>query len=160
VLYAATARLGISDRPEYVGCELVEDCTEYYEVMVHLGASDRFPEMGPWCVTTTGSHLSDTYQHVFCRALKYQCQMCESLLSPTPMKYFPPLDHNRPAWKARVRTLEGLGPHEEDPTIVVMASYLLALDKLCDQQCAHARSMTGHAKLIECHWRNSRVELS
>jgi hypothetical protein len=49
------------------------------------------------------------------------------------MKYFPPFNRNCPAWGARVNTLEGLGPHEEDPTIVAMASYLLALDKLCDQ---------------------------
>jgi hypothetical protein len=59
--------------------------------------------------------------------------MCESHLSPTPRKYFPPLDNNHPAWEVRVRTLEGLGPQEEDPIIVAMASYLLALDKLCNQ---------------------------
>jgi hypothetical protein len=133
VLYAATARLSILDHPEYMGHEFVEDGTEYYEVMVHLGASDRFPEMGPWCVTATGSRLSDTYQLVARKALKCLCQMCESHLSPTPMKYFPPLDRNCPTWEAGVRTLEGLGPQEEDPTIVAMASYLLALDKLCDQ---------------------------
>jgi hypothetical protein len=86
--------------------------------------------------------------------------MCESHLSPTPMKYFPPLDHNHPAWEARVCTLEGLGPQEEDPTIVAMASYLLALDKLCDKQCTHARSMTGHVELNEHRWRKSRVELA
>jgi hypothetical protein len=49
------------------------------------------------------------------------------------MKYFPPLDNNHPAWEARVRTLEGLGPQEEDPIIVAMVSYLLALDKLGNQ---------------------------
>jgi hypothetical protein len=97
VLYAATARLGISDHPEYVGHEFVEDGMEYYEVTVHLGASDRFPEMGPWCVTATGSHLSDTYQLVAHKALKCLCEMCESHLSPTPMKYFSPLDCNCPA---------------------------------------------------------------
>jgi hypothetical protein len=73
---------------------------------------------------------------------------------------FPPLDHNSPTWEARVCTLEGLGPQEEDPTIVAKVSYLPALDKLCDQQCTHVRSMIGHAELIECHWRKSRVELA
>jgi hypothetical protein len=48
------------------------------------------------------------------------------------MLYFPPLDRNCPAWEARVRTLEGLGPQEKDPTIMAMASYLLALGSLCD----------------------------
>jgi hypothetical protein len=65
------------------------------------------------------------------------------------MKYFPPLDHNRLAWEARVHTLEGLGHQEEDPTIMAMASYLLALDNLFNQQCTQARSMTGCTELSE-----------
>jgi hypothetical protein len=69
------------------------------------------------------------------------------------------LDCNRPTWEARVCTLEGLGPQEEDPTIMAMASYLLALDNLCDQQCVQARSMTGRAELSELRWHKSRVEL-
>jgi hypothetical protein len=97
VLYVAIARLGISGSPEYMGREYVEDGMEYCEVIVHIGASDRFSEMGPWCVTATGTHLSDTYQLVTRKALKCLCQMCESHLVPMPMKYFPPLDHKHPA---------------------------------------------------------------
>jgi hypothetical protein len=160
VLYAATAQLGVLDRSEYIGHEYVEDSMDYCEVTVHIGTSDRFSEMGPWCVTTTRTHLSDTSQLVARKALKCLCQMCESHLGPMPMKYFPPLDCNRPAWEARVRTLEGMGPQEEDPTIMVMASYLLALDSLCDQQCARARSMTDHTELSERRWHKSRVELA
>jgi hypothetical protein len=85
VLYATTARLGISDHPKYVGHEYVEDGTEYCEVTVHIGASGRFPEMGPWCVTATGTRLSDTYQLVAHKALMCLCQMCESHLGPMPM---------------------------------------------------------------------------
>jgi hypothetical protein len=55
--YAATVRLGILDRLKYVGREYVEDGTEYYEVIVHIGASDRFLEMGPWCVIATVTRL-------------------------------------------------------------------------------------------------------
>jgi hypothetical protein len=76
------------------------------------------------------------------------------------MKYFPPLNRNHPVWEARVHTLEGLGPQEEDPTIMAMASYLLALNNLCDQQYAQARSMTSRAELSERRWRKSRVELA
>jgi hypothetical protein len=36
VLYAATVRLGILDRLEYVGREYVEEGTEYCEVTVHI----------------------------------------------------------------------------------------------------------------------------
>jgi hypothetical protein len=102
VLYAATIRLGILDRLEYVGQEYVEEGTEYCEVTMHIGASDEFLEMKPWCVTAIGSRLTDTYQLVARKALKYLSQMYEWYLGPTPMKYFPPLDHNRPAWEDRV----------------------------------------------------------
>jgi hypothetical protein len=94
VLYVTTVRLGIPDHPEYVGREYVEEGTEYCEVTVHIGTSDKFLEMKPWCVTATGSHLTDTYQLVACKALKYLSQMYEWHLGPTSMKYFPPLDRN------------------------------------------------------------------
>jgi hypothetical protein len=71
VLYAATVRLGIPDHPEYVGREYVEEDSEYCEVTMHIGASDKFLEMKPWCVIATGSHLTDTYQLVAHKALKY-----------------------------------------------------------------------------------------
>jgi hypothetical protein len=96
VLYVATTRLGVWNHLKYVGREYVEDDTEYCEVMVHIGASGRFLEMRPYCSTVTGSHLSDTYHLVARKALKCLCQMCESHMGPTPMKYFPPLDRNRP----------------------------------------------------------------
>jgi hypothetical protein len=91
-----------------MACEFVEDGMEYCEATVHLGASDRFLKMGPWCVTATGSRLSDTYQLVAHKGLKWLCQMCELHLSSTPMKYFPLLNCSCPSWEARVRTLEGM----------------------------------------------------
>jgi hypothetical protein len=42
---------------------------------------------------------------------------------------------------------------------MAMASYLLDLDSLCDQQCTQARSMTGLTELSERRWHKSRVEL-
>jgi hypothetical protein len=71
VLYATTVRLGIPDRPEYVGWEYVEEGIEYCEVTLHIGASDKFLDMKPWCVTATASRLTDTYQRVAHKALKY-----------------------------------------------------------------------------------------
>jgi hypothetical protein len=47
VLYTATVRHGISDHPEYAGREYVEEGTEYNEVTMHIGASDKFLEMKP-----------------------------------------------------------------------------------------------------------------
>jgi hypothetical protein len=77
VLYATTVRLGIPDRPEYIGREYVEEGTEYCEVTVHIRASDKFLDMKIWCVTATGSCLTDTYQLVARKALKYLSQMYE-----------------------------------------------------------------------------------
>jgi hypothetical protein len=70
VLYATIVRLGIPDHPEYVGREYMEEGTKYCEVTVHIGASDKFLEMKPWCVTSIGSRLTDTYQLVARKALK------------------------------------------------------------------------------------------
>ena len=53
VLYAATVRLGIPERPYYVGREFVEHGTESCEVTIHIGASDKYLEMQPWSVTAT-----------------------------------------------------------------------------------------------------------
>jgi hypothetical protein len=160
VLYAATVRLGILDRLEFVGREYVEEGTEYCEVTMHIGASDKFLEMKPWCVTATGFRLTDTYQLVAHKALKYLSQMYEWHLGPTSMKYFPPLYRKRPAWEARVRSLESLASQEDDPTVVAMSGYLLALDELCGLQHDQVRRMTAHAEAAEARWRKARVEVA
>jgi hypothetical protein len=160
VLYAAIVQLGFLDRPEYVSWEYVVKGTEYCEVTMHIGASDKFLEIKPWCVTATGSHLTDTYQLVARKALKYLSQMYEWHLGPTSMKYFPPLDCNRLAWEPRVRTLESLASQEDDPTVVAMSGYLLALDKQCDLQHDQVRRMTARAEAVEARWRKARVELA
>jgi uncharacterized coiled-coil protein SlyX len=148
------------DHPEYVAREYVEEVMEYCEVTVHIGASDKFLEMKPWCVTATGSHLTDTYQLVAHKALKYLSQMYECHLGSTSMKYFPHLDRNRPAWEARIRTLESLTYQQDDPTIVVMSGYLLALDDMCERQYVQVRHMTARAEVIEACWHKARVELA
>jgi hypothetical protein len=72
----------------------MEEGTEYCEVIVHIGASDKFLEMKPWCVTAIGSHLTDTYQLVARKALKYLSHMYEWHMGSISMKYFPLLDLN------------------------------------------------------------------
>ena len=89
VLYAATVRLGIPERPEYVGREFMEHGTESCEVTIHIGASDKYLEMQPWSVTATGACMTDTIQLAARKALRYLCQMFEWHLGSTPMKYFP-----------------------------------------------------------------------
>jgi hypothetical protein len=83
VLHVATVRLGIPGHLKYVGQEYVEQGTKHCEVTVHIGASDSFMEIKPWCVTATGFHLTHTYQFFTCKALKYLSQMYEWNLGPT-----------------------------------------------------------------------------
>jgi hypothetical protein len=47
--------------------------------------------------------MQDTCQLAGRKALRYLCHMYDWHLGSTPMKYFPPLDHNHPAWAARIR---------------------------------------------------------
>jgi hypothetical protein len=129
VLYVATVRLGILEHLEYVSHESIEHGTESCEVTVHIGASDKYLEMQPWNVTTTGSHTQGSIQLAAQKALKHLCQMFECHLGSTPVKYFPPLDRNRPIWATRIHNL-GSTMTEKDPTIVAMSSYLFSLDNL------------------------------
>jgi hypothetical protein len=151
VLYAVAVWLGIPDRLEYVGREYVEEGTEYCKITVHIGVSDKFLDMKPWCVTATGSRLTDTYQLVACKALKYLSKMYEWHLGPTSMKYFSPLDRNRPAWEARVRTLKSLAFQEDDPTVIAMSGYLLTLDQLGDLQHDQVSHLVLRPKLDAHH---------
>jgi hypothetical protein len=163
VLYATTVHLGIMDRLEYVGREYMEHGTKACQVSVHIGASDKFPEVRPWSITTSGHHLKDTNQLTTCNALWYLCQLFEWHLGSTPMKYFPPLDRNRLAWAAQIRNLGSLGSlkvAEKDLTIVAMSDYLLSLDDLCDQLCQHVRALTHRAEQAKVRWRNSWLGLT
>jgi hypothetical protein len=56
--------------------------------------------------------------------------------------------------------LESLASQKDDPTVVAMSGYLLALDELCDLQHVQVRRMTAHAEAAEAHWRMARVELA
>jgi hypothetical protein len=92
--------------------------------------------------------------------MKYLSQMYEWLLGSNSVKYFPPLDRNRPAWEARVRTLETLASQEDDPTVVAMLGYLLALVEMFDLQHVQVRCMTACAEVAEACWHKARVELA
>jgi hypothetical protein len=78
------------------------------------------------------------------------------------MKYFPPLDRNRPAWAARIRNLGswGLAVVEKYPTIVAMSGYLMNLDDLCDMQQERVRVLTQHTEDVETRWRKAKVTLA
>jgi len=160
VLYAATVRLGIPERPEYVGREFVEHGTESCEVTIHIGASDKYLEMQPCSVTATGARMPDTIQLAARKVLRYLCQMFEWHLGSTPMMYFPPLDRSRPAWAARIRNLESPAGTEKNPTVVAMSGYLLSLDDLCNQLHQRVRDLIQRAEGAESRWRRAKLAVA
>jgi hypothetical protein len=49
------------------------------------------------------------------------------------MRFFPPWDKNRRVWKACMEALQGPDAQEDNPTLVHLTSYLLALDEQYDR---------------------------
>ena len=130
ILHATLQKLGVNDRPEYEGREYEEHGTERCEVTVYIGKSEEFPNLTEaWSVTATGFSFTDTYQVVARKALRYLCQIYEEPIARTPMRFFPPLDRNRRAWRARMEALQGRDAQEDSPTMVHLTMYLLALDE-------------------------------
>jgi hypothetical protein len=56
--------------------------------------------------------------------------------------------------------LKSLASQENDPIVVAMSEYLLALDELCDLQHDQVRHMTARAEAAEARWRKARAELA
>jgi hypothetical protein len=84
-------------------------------------------------VTATGFRFGDTYQVVAHKALWHLCQIYEGPIAHTPMQFFPPWDKNRRVRRARMEALQGPDVQEDNPTVVHLTSYLLALDEQYDQ---------------------------
>ena len=74
------------------------------------------------------------------KALRYLCQIYEEPIAHTPMWFFPPLDKNRRAWRARMEALQGHDAQEDSPTVVRLTMYLLALDEQYDWQALELRA--------------------
>ena len=97
-------------------------------------------------MTATGFRFVDTYQVVARKALWYLCQIYEEPIDRTPMRFFPPLDRNRRAWRARMEALQGWDAQEDSPTMVHLTTYLFALDEQYDRQALELRICLRRAK--------------
>jgi hypothetical protein len=150
ILYAILQKLGIRERPEYEGREYMKHGTERCKVTVYIGKSEEFPDVTEaWNVTATGFRFGDTYQVVARKALRHLCQIYEQPISRTPMRFFPPLDKNRRVWRARMEALQGWDVQEDNPTVVHLTTYLLALDEQYDRQASELRECLRRAKEAE-----------
>ena len=134
LLFACMNRLGIYECPEYNIMEYEDRGTSWCEITICAGRSSRFPDIQPWNVTATGFRHEDTYQVASRKALRNLCQIYEKQLGRSPLRFFPPVKKNHPVWLARMRTLQGYGQREDDPTVLHMSAYLLTLDEFCDAQ--------------------------
>jgi hypothetical protein len=146
-LYATKQRLGIKGHPEYESREYIEHETERCEVTVYVGKSEDLPNIAEaWSITATGFRFADTYQAVARKALRYLCQTYEKPLARTPMRFFPPQERDRPVWRTHMDILQGRYSLENDPTVVFMTTYLLALDEQYDKQASELKKCIHRAK--------------
>jgi hypothetical protein len=84
-------------------------------------------------MTATGFHFDDIYQVAARKALRHLYQIYEGPIARTPMRFFPPWDKNRRVWRARMEALLGQDVQEDNPTMVHLTTYLLALDEQYDR---------------------------
>jgi hypothetical protein len=161
ILYATLQKLGVRERPEYEGREYMKRGTERCKVTVYIGKSEEFPDLTEaWNVTATGFRFGDTYQVVARKALQHLCQIFEGPIARTPMRFFPPWDKNRRVWRACMEALHGLDVQEDNPTLVHLTSYLLALDEQYDRQASELRECLHRAEEAEIFSRMLEVQLA
>jgi hypothetical protein len=135
--------------------------TERCQVTVYIGKSEEFPDITEaWNVTATGFRFGDTYQVVARKALRHLCQIYEQPIARTPMRFFPPLDKNRRVWRARMEALQGRDVQEDNPTVVHLTMYLLALDEQYDRQASELRECLRQAEEAEIFSRMLKMQLA
>ena len=94
------------------------------------------------------------------KALWYLYQIYEEPIAQTPMRFFPPLDKNRRAWKACMEALQGRDVQEDSPTMVHLTTYLLALDEQYDRQALELRACLQHAEEAKIFNQMLQVQLA
>lgn len=160
LLYTTTQWLGIRDRPQYEGCEFIEHGIERCEVTVYIGKSENSPCVDGWSTTAYGFRFSDTYQAVAYKALRNLSQIYADSLARTPMRFFPPTDRDSPFWRARMEVLEKHRLQEDEPTVVSLATYLLALDEHHDYLASVLRAYITRAEESDLYIRKLQVSLA
>ena len=91
------------------------------------------------------------------KALCYLYQIYEELIARILMRSFPPLEKNRRVWRARIEALQGRDAQEDSPTVVHLATYLIALDEQYDQQALELRKFLRRAEEAEIFSRRLKV---
>jgi hypothetical protein len=157
LLKACTVCLGIRSQPECDGREFIEHGTEKCVVTVYIGSSPHHVE---WSVTVARHRFKDTCQVVARKALRTLCQLYEEEVADRPLRFFPPLQRDRPIWMVKMRALEGQQLLEDDPSVVYLTAYLLTLDAQYDFLARHHCQMIARAEDAEKRNRQLHVGLT
>ena len=160
ILYTTTQWLGIREVPVYEGREFIEHDTERCEVIVYIGKSENSTSIDGWSTTTIGFRFPDAYQAVARKALRLLCQIYAGPLAHTPMRFFPPSDKDTPFWRTRLEALQGRPLQAIDPTVVSLATYLLALDEHHEKLASELRKCVARAEGAEAFIRKLHVSLA
>ena len=75
LLINALESLGVLERLRYYSREYEHHGTLRCRVILIFAQSDRYPDIQPWRVTTTGFSYQDTYPLAVRKALRYLCQI-------------------------------------------------------------------------------------
>jgi hypothetical protein len=160
LLFACMDRVGIYERPEYSSREYEDRGTLWCEMIIFIGRRRSFLDIDPFNVTATGYRLQDTYQVAAWKTLHYLCQIYEKHIDRTPMMFFLTVKKNHLVWLAQMKTLEGRGQREDDPTMLHMSAYLLTLDDHYDKHHAKLRQQIRRAEDAKVMVRRLQVRLA
>ncbi|PUZ59004.1 LOW QUALITY PROTEIN: hypothetical protein GQ55_4G006800 [Panicum hallii var. hallii] len=138
LLLLSLERVGVMEPPEYAYREYISGGTLRCDIMVFVERSTRYPDVGPWFISTIGFRFPDTYRKA--APLRRLRVLYKHHLQRTPMGFFPPTEGRGRTWIARMR---GLGREEEEleDTVSHLSIYLTGLDALYREQAAQLKQL-------------------
>ena len=157
ILINSLVRLGITERPRYYSREYEHLGTLRCRVVLSIARSTRYPDIEPWRVTAIGFRHQDAYPLAIRKALRYMCRIFEEHLIPTPMRLFPPAIRTQ-VWQARMKNLEQRQNQED--LLYQVVTYLVALDKLVDEQARFLREQINRAEQAELAVRMQQIRVA
>jgi hypothetical protein len=132
-------------------------CTLCCRVVLSIARSTRYPDIEPWRVTATGFRHQDAYPLAIRKALRYMCRIFEEHLVSTPMRLFPPAIRTQ-VWQDHMRNLERR--RNQDDLLYQAIAYLVALDKLVNEQARFLREQINRAEQAELAVRMHQIQVA
>jgi len=164
LLWETLIRFGYTHRPEYRIREYYGVGTQKCEVHLTIFQTPENLDWPPWNIQVIGTRRDDTIQNAARKALLKFCEDHEREIEYSAIRYYPVMDPSRPAWKNRVRKLQGWGQTENDPTLVATVKYLHSLDAYLENRlwemtddAMRVGETTARNQALEVQLENARV---